>query len=780
MSEQDLPYESYSSLAYALNLVVHIYNAKHAANRSKGTLSKAGNAHPLLESEEFVSKIEYDALNRAASIKAPHNNINAINEILPAYDDGGLLKTVKAKLRGSVDETEFVTSINYNPKGQRERIKYGNGATTKYTYDDKNFRLARLLTTRENGTDTLQDLNYEYDEMGNITNITDDAQQTIFFNGQVVSPSQRFEYDALYRLTKATGREHINNNAGTEPEENGYPHASTPIPSDASALRNYTREWEYDEVGNILELIHTANNGNWNRSYNYSATDNRLLSTEVGNTVNYTYNEYGSMAAMPHLQAMDWDFAERLSHITKGSGNGATEAYYNYDGTGQRTRKVVEKNGIIETRLYLGGFEIFRKKAGNVLELERETLHVMDDTKRIALVETLTVDNSVQIANPIPVQRYQLSNNIESATLELDESASIISYEEYYPYGDTSYQAGRNANEVSQKRYRYTGKEKDEESGLYYMLARYYSGWLGRWTASDPAGLVDGPNLYMYCRGNPVGLVDPKGMSSEEHWVEVNENGEQVLCGRRGWATGSFDGGDGEENSATMDASSDTNEAACFNKEEWTKAEEFVRKESKEGGEVHKVMVKYMGTLLHMIKHHLYMVEQAKGNREKYYELTWISTLPENMYEGFFNGQLHTMGKEFTETYNKEWEKVKNDPNKLFVNIHLHPLKEGERDESEISMFSEKDKINIRKSKNAEKYAIWLGIEIYKEGKSGYRADIHISMPKWEYECKVGFNSIAGDKTHEIPSIPFYSIRISKEDIKSYRNSYKGYQKMKW
>jgi RHS repeat-associated protein len=129
--------------------------------------------------------------------------------------------------------------------------------------------------------------------------------------------------------------------------------------------------------------------------------------------------------------------------------------------------------------------------------------------ERETLAKTLTRDGG-NIANSV-TQRYQLSNNIESATLELDDTAQIISYEEYYPYGDTSYMAGANASEVSQKRYRYTGKEKDEESGLYYMLARYYSGWLGRWTASDPAGLVDGVNLYMYCRGNPVGLLDPNG-----------------------------------------------------------------------------------------------------------------------------------------------------------------------------------------------------------------------------------------------------------------------------
>jgi RHS repeat-associated protein len=204
---------------------------------------------------------------------------------------------------------------------------------------------------------------------------------------------------------------------------------------------------------------------------------------------------------------MQWDFAEKLSHITQGT----TEAYYNYDGSGQRVRKVVEKNNVIEERLYLGGFEIFRKRVNGNLDTERETLHIMDDVKRIAIVETKTVDNGTIINNPTPIQRYQLSNNIESATLELDDAANIISYEEYYPYGETSYRAGRNIAEVGLKRYRYTGKEKDEESGLYYYGARYYICWLGRWTATDPAGLVDGLNLYMYCRGSPVGLVDRDG-----------------------------------------------------------------------------------------------------------------------------------------------------------------------------------------------------------------------------------------------------------------------------
>jgi RHS repeat-associated protein len=67
--------------------------------------------------------------------------------------------------------------------------------------------------------------------------------------------------------------------------------------------------------------------------------------------------------------------------------------------------------------------------------------------------------------------------------------------------------------EVSARRYRNTGKERDDETGLYYHGARYYAAWLGRWTSADPLGIgADGPGLYNYTRGSPVVLVDPSGL----------------------------------------------------------------------------------------------------------------------------------------------------------------------------------------------------------------------------------------------------------------------------
>ena len=81
---------------------------------------------------------------------------------------------------------------------------------------------------------------------------------------------------------------------------------------------------------------------------------------------------------------------------------------------------------------------------------------------------------------------YHLADHLGSSTVVLDGSGAFVNREEYTPYGETSF------GSYALKRYRYTGKERDEESGLYYYGARYHCPWLARWTSTDPLGLGDG------------------------------------------------------------------------------------------------------------------------------------------------------------------------------------------------------------------------------------------------------------------------------------------------
>jgi RHS repeat-associated protein len=329
-------------------------------------------------------------------------------------------------------------------------------------------------------------------------------------------------------LIHAEGREHPGQVLPTQPRGNfEFPVSSVPHRNDMQALVRYKELYTYDRNGNITQMQHLAAASpisNWTRTYNYFADSNRLhdnnefdATNNAPSTATYTYNRNGAMTFMSHLPAIDWDYADRMKHANKNLGGG--DVYFTYDGGGQRVRKVWLKAGnSIDERIYIGGWETFRQRMGSVTTaptFERETLHVMDDQRRIAMVETKTIGPPPNA----PRWRFQLTNLLGSSVMELDAHAHVITYEEYHPYGSTAFHSSGDAN-LSDKRYRYTGKEKDEETGLYYHGARYYVPWLGRWTAADPEGLIDGPNLYAYSQNNPVGLLDPSGTQTKP--TEIN------------------------------------------------------------------------------------------------------------------------------------------------------------------------------------------------------------------------------------------------------------------
>ena len=506
--------------------------------------------NPALETETFSSATAYDALNRAIAVTAPDKSIYR-----PTFNEANLLEMADVNLRGALANgqpawTPFVTNIDYNAKRQRAIIQYANGSATAYDYDAKTFRLTHLKTARAAGPNglraqvfksaaTVQDLRYTYDPAGNITEIVNAALQTVF-KGNQVEPVCRYTYDALYRLIEATGREHIRQAALPFVPPHGnyrdYPFVGLSQFNDPEALQNYTERYDYDPVDNFKTMFHLAENdaGNWTRVYTYNENSliepakksNRLSQTALQTNGNppaepYSYDAHGNMVQMPHLPMMQWNFKDELSATSRQSLNaGAPETtYYVYDAAGQRARKITERqNGARKNeRFYLGGFEVYREYGSGVAPaLERQTLHVMDDKQRIALIETHTIGDGAAVASPAPAQRYQLGNHLGSASLELDGAGGLISYEEYSPYGSTTYQAGRSAAEVSLKRYRYTGKERDEENGFTCHGARYFAPWQGRWTATDPVGISDQINLFVYARSNPIVLKDVGGRWSSK------------------------------------------------------------------------------------------------------------------------------------------------------------------------------------------------------------------------------------------------------------------------
>ncbi len=489
----------------------------------------------LLERDEFIFITETDALGRITKQIAPDGST-----ITPSYNEAGVLNKETVKDNAGVI-TEYIKDIDYNEKGQRTKIIYGNDVTTNYAYDEKTFRLKSLYSFHSvNGAmdKELQILEYTYDPVGNITQIWDKAQDTVFLGNQMIEPISTYTYDALYRLTEATGKE---NDAALA--FNGKDNWNdTPFMQDAQlSLRNYKQTYQYDKVGNIEYMVHIAPGNNWTRKYNNRRTNNRLASTEIGaSKYEYAHHSlHGYITKLPHLNEMSWNFKEELVITSKqkvNHGNGTPETtYYQYDGQGQRIRKITENSSptdittIKDERIYIAGFETYRTYDKDTKNFERESLSLMDKDHRFVMIETVK-QNDAPSPSPservgVRLTRYQLHNHLGSASLELDKDAKVISYEEYHPYGTTAYQAKNKTIACAAKRYRYTGMERDEETGLEYHSARYYLPWLGRWLSADPIGIADGVNVYCFVSNRFIISKDLSGrIGLLEQIADFNDN----------------------------------------------------------------------------------------------------------------------------------------------------------------------------------------------------------------------------------------------------------------
>lgn len=494
----------------------------------------------------WMATTVFDAMNRPTRRTYPDGTI-----VRYRYNEAGLLDGVTGRIPGEDADIEFVAGVDYNARGQRTLVRYGSGVVTEYGYEPDTFRLRTLHTARPRpryGADRavppdrradVQNLVYVYDPVGNITHIADRAQPTVFSLNTEIAAAADYVYDAAYRLVEAHGREHralAADGSQHATSWNDEHRANLPRLADRQALGRYRERYTYDLAGNMTDLDHRATGmkkGGWHRTFAYeapsqipeeakTARSNRLTATRVGTgpTVTFGYDAQGTMS-LPWLTGWSWDYRDQLAsssrqYVTDPDAQPRT-TYYAYDGGGERVRKVTDgyaapdaEAKTVAERVYLGDFELYRTfdADGNVTLL-RSTVHVMDGDQRVALVERRI--EGTDDADAVVV-RYQHTNHLGSATVELDRHGRLITYEEYYPYGCTALSFTEGGYLL--KRYRYTTKERDEETGLSYHAARYYSPFLCCWTSAD-GSTRDGFNRYRYVRCRPTVLRDLNGAWSE-------------------------------------------------------------------------------------------------------------------------------------------------------------------------------------------------------------------------------------------------------------------------
>ncbi|UXU85254.1 RHS repeat-associated core domain-containing protein [Burkholderia sp. S-53] len=440
------------------------------------------------------------------------------------YNVAGQLAGSDLQLAGQSTWQPLLRAISYSAAGQVLREEAGNGVVTDYTYEPQTQRLAELHTTRPpqaGRTTLLQALSYQYDPVGNLLAIDDAAKATRHTRNQRVAPASHYSYDALYQLTRATGRE--NANAGRQSQ--ALPAPIVPLFQEIGELTPYTRTYRYDRGANLTTLQHQGTRSSYTQQMVVARTSNRAVPQTDGLTpgdVASYFDACGNLKALGASQPLAWDSRNQLQRTTQVVRRGLdddTEVYW-YDGAGQRATKLgtARTSGTTRTERvrYLPGLElrqIEQTRTGETLPTPVERLQVL--TLGAAGRQSVRLLHW-ELGQPSTIEndqlRVSLDDQIGSSMLELDAQADILTWEEYYPFGGTSVWSARSDTEAKYKYVRYSGQERDA-TGLYYYGFRYYAPWLGRWLNPDPAGPVDGLNLFCMVANNPIVLLDPEGLT---------------------------------------------------------------------------------------------------------------------------------------------------------------------------------------------------------------------------------------------------------------------------
>jgi RHS repeat-associated protein len=251
----------------------------------------------------------YDSMGRTTRTEKVINNITYLTQT--GYDQAGRVtsisypdgSTVTYTYTGTVlsqvieGTTPYATYSGHNALGQPTRVDYGNQVYTEYSYYPSNFRLKTLKTTGPDGT-LYQNLTYSaYDNVGNITSITDP-----------INGNQTFLYDALNRLYSASG-----------------PYGS--------------QLYFSDRIGNMYCNSELSPCGMYSANYSYptsGASSVRPHAVSTAGPYSYQYDNNGNMISGGG-RVLSFDYENRLTSATV-SGNTTT---FVYDGDGGRVKKTV-------------------------------------------------------------------------------------------------------------------------------------------------------------------------------------------------------------------------------------------------------------------------------------------------------------------------------------------------------------------------------------------------------------------------------------------------------
>lgn len=494
----------------AAGTVARAYGPLGEVTKETRTITAVGGAP-----RTYTTEWRYDAFNRVLQLTYPDGEVLTYD-----YDSGGLVTRATGVKNGT--GYTYLDRLDYDKFGQKILQQTGNGVRTTYSYDAEDRRLAGLKSVAPNGT-AFQNLGYTYDSIGNIKTLANNAPQ----GGEIGGPStQTYGYDDQYRLTSASGQYTDKNN-----RVNKYA-----LTLGYDSIHNTTSKSQSHEVtGGVpafpagigggaagpIEPVEDPSNPvdvqdqtSYDYAYAYEGPKPHAPS-KVG-PITQTYDANGNLtdtvntAAGGKRRQFVWDEENRLACNQDAAAatvaqdpTGCTDATvaYTYDDKGDRIVKKGDKPSLYPNRNYS----------------ERDTTGY----KHIFVGDTRLTTKTVAATGTEDAQSFFHADHIGSSGYMTDKQGTVTEHLEYFPYGETWVEERTGQADTP---YRFTGKELDAETGLYYYGARYYNPRTQLWAGADPAlpdyldnnmagGIAEPRNLaaYTYAHNNPVKLTDPTG-----------------------------------------------------------------------------------------------------------------------------------------------------------------------------------------------------------------------------------------------------------------------------
>jgi RHS repeat-associated protein len=368
-------------------------------------------------------------------------------------------------------------SYDYDPAGRLQSRILSNNAKTDYTYYANGW-LEKITNWTANRTDLTHAMAYEYDKVGNINKITD---------GRI--GATEYSYNARYQL-----EQFVQYGDYTAPPFGGEQYTYDKVGN--------RRLWQkFTDVGNLPGTVTSAlaylhDDGNRLRQIRQN--------TDTGPLVyQYAYDDNGNLSAKAtgsaYVYILGHDAGDRVTQINTASGLNT----YQYDPYRYRIRKTDS----LGTNQYL-------------LEAEHlEAVYDETNTIRAKYLRGVVIDEIVngyqyEAGKTSPTNLTYHHDHLQSMMALSAHEGTILEYAGYDPFGNVAYYSSAPQKPLDNPYLKYTGREYDPNTGLYYYRARYYDPTIGRFISEDPLGFVEGVNFYAYVNNNPINLNDPTGKNA--------------------------------------------------------------------------------------------------------------------------------------------------------------------------------------------------------------------------------------------------------------------------